>query len=86
MNVQIAADDTELCSRHDLLLNKVCKDIELDQEAIDPDSETYKDLQYLLELIDLIRGATDLCGSGHEARAKDLAEVKHRINKLELMV
>ena len=58
---------------------------EAEMKAIQDGSEEYKDLQYVVALIDIIYGSTDLIGSGFDAREKDLNAVRNSINKLEVM-
>lgn len=72
-------------AEHDLLLNKICKNIEHEQKQLSDACEEFKDLQYLIELVGLCRGATDLSGSGYDARIKDLEAVKKIINNLKVM-
>ena len=58
---------------------------EAEMKAINYESEEYKDLQYVVALLDIIYGSTDLVGSGFDAREKDLTAVRNSINKLEVM-
>tara|TARA_R110000772_G_scaffold4573_6_gene16377 strand:+ start:2357 stop:2647 length:291 start_codon:yes stop_codon:yes gene_type:complete len=64
----------EGCEAYSLPIGKIMKNIETDMSKLSEDSETYKDLQYLLEMVDLCWGVTDLCGSGHDARLKNLED------------
>ena len=68
-----------------IVIGKMMSGIETKMTQLSDQSEEYKDLQYVVALLDIIYGSTDLVGSGFEARDRDLNAVRNSINKLEVM-
>lgn len=66
-------------------LKKLNEAIAATQRKLSDESETYKDLQYLSDLIDIVEESTTLNGEGFEVRNADFEEVKKHINELEVM-
>lgn len=66
-------------------LKKLMEAIEATQRNLSDESETYKDLQYLSDILGIVEESTSLNGEGFEVRNADFEAVKKHINNLEVM-
>lgn len=66
-------------------LKKLNEAIAESQRKLSDESETYKDLQYLSDILGIVEESTSLNGEGFEVRNADFEEVKKHINELKVM-
>jgi len=66
------------------MLFDLMQEITAGQRLLNDDSEEYKNLQYINELLDICYGASEPHADA-ESRQKDLDTVKIMINRMEIM-